>query len=600
MRCLIYDADRSVWLRYENPRTILETDRVERVAPLLSEVLRLREQHNWSAVGFICYEAAPAFDPLYPSHEIISDVTLPLARFALFDSYTEYTELPDIGDWDQKTDLYSGYTTDSWALSSWRGQPEFPEYRKAILEIKEELARGMSYQINLTWRQYADFSGSPYAWFRDLCGKRPGSYLAYLEWDDRAVLSLSPELFFTLNDSELTLKPMKGTACPVGDPERDAQLAEELSNDPKNRAENLMICDMIRNDAGRIAEAGSVTVPELFATELFPTVIQMTSTVKARLGKNRSPEVFRALFPCASITGAPKLSSMRIIHRLERSPRGLYTGSIGRIDGASGKMVFNVAIRTAVVDRKNHKAVYGAGSGIVWDSDPESEYSECLLKTQVVEPEEAFYVFDSLLLKDGRFVYAEGHKKRLIDSCRYFAHPLDEETLERKMAELALRHPKGCWKVRLLVARDGMIRCEAAPPPPLPDPYRLALAPFQIDSGDPFLRHKTSRRNIFDRALEATQALYPGVSDAILWNERAELTETCRANLVLELDGTLYTPPVDSGLLPGVLRADLLSRGVLTEQVLYPQDLKRAQSIRVINSVRGEIPAHCYCDMSPL
>lgn len=600
MRCLIYDAERGVWLRHENPKTILETDRIERVAPLLSEVIRLREQYNWSAVGFISYEASPAFDPLYPSHKGPAGISLPLLRFALYDSCTGFTDLPAEADWESDRTSLHGYPPELWALSSWRGQPEFPDYRTAILEIKEELARGMSYQINFTWRQYADFSGSPYAWFRALCGKRPGSYLAYLEWEDRAVLSLSPELFFTLNGSELTLKPMKGTARPTGDPEKDAQIARELSSDQKNRAENLMICDMIRNDAGRIAEPGSVTVPELFGTELFPTVIQMTSTVKARLGTQGTSEVFRALFPCASITGAPKLSSMRIINRLEGSPRGLYTGSIGRIDGATGRMVFNVAIRTAVVDRNRHLAVYGAGSGIVWDSDPQSEYSECLLKTQVVEPDEAFYVFDSLLLENGRFLYAEAHKKRLIDSCRYFAHPLDEEILEREMAKLALRYPEGSWKVRLLAARDGGISCEAAPPPPLPAPYRLALAPFRVHSGDPFLRHKTSRRSIFDRALEAARALHPGASDAILWNERGELTETCRANLVLELDGKLYTPPLDSGLLPGVLRADLLSRGVLAEQVLYPQDLKRAQSIRIINSVRGEIPAHCYCDMSPL
>jgi len=594
MRCLLFYAERGVWLGYKNPKTILETDRIERVAPLLSEVDCLCDAHQWSAVGFVSYEAGPAFDPLYPAHTEPSLITLPLARFAFFDSCTEYAELPDPRDWDTDPALHHGYPADSWAISSWRGQPKFSVYQNTFLEIKHELERGMSYQINLTWRQNADFSGSSYAWFSYLCKKKPGSYIAYLEWEDRAVLSLSPELFFRLDGTRLTLKPMKGTAQPTDDAQKNELIADELYRDKKNRAENLMICDMIRNDAGRIAELGSVTVPELYTTEIFPTVIQMTSTVQAQLFNKKVADIFKALFPCASITGAPKLSSMHIIERLEKTQRGLYTGAIGRIDGKSRDMVFNIAIRTAVVDRGRHRCEYGVGSGIVWDSEAKSEYAECLIKTRVIEPDTGFYVLESLLLDDGRYWLKERHCKRLEASCQYFCHPLDLGHLEQGLQVVASTCPNGRWKVRVTVEQDGHVCCTADPTPELPQPYTLGLCPMPIDPQDPFLLHKTSCRTVFDQALNAFRKLYPDAADTILWNVRGELTETCRANLVLELDGKQYTPPLSSGLLPGVLRAELVESGVLTERLLYREDLIKADGIWIINSVRGKIPVQCY------
>ncbi len=572
MKAILYDTERSLWYEYENPLESMSARTAAEVERLLGRVQSRCRTDGLFAVGYLLYEAAPAFDCQFPAHPSTSN--LPLARFGLFKARREHQFLPQ-----------SSSSVKDWAVSSWRGQPDFPDYQSAFDEVKEELARGNTYQINLTWRQQADFSGDPFNWFTHLCAKKPGSYLAYIEEEDYALLSLSPELFFSLEGNKLTMKPMKGTAAPGATEVENRKIAQELASDPKNRAENLMITDMIRNDCGRLAVPGSVAVPRLYQTEIFPTVIQMTSTVTAEVDQGLF-QLFKALFPCASITGAPKLSAMKIIKRLESDARGIYTGTIGRYD-PDGRALFNVAIRTVAVDKKRHLAVYGTGSGLIWDSRAETEYAECALKTRVVHNEADFYVFDSMLLSDGHYYLLERHLRRLADSCAHFDHPLDTVLLRRLWQNAARENPEGKWKVRSTVNRDGMIRVSCDPPPALREPYTLKLAKNRVDPEDPFLRYKTSERGALEAALESAG----DCADVILVNSRGELTETSRANLVVVLDGIRYTPPLSSGILSGVLRAELLEAGEIFERLLYPEDLERAEAVFIINSIRGYVKA---------
>jgi para-aminobenzoate synthetase / 4-amino-4-deoxychorismate lyase len=361
-----------------------------------------------------------------------------------------------------------------------------------------------------------------------------------------------------------------------------------LAESTKDRAENLMILDMVRNDIGRIAELGSVRVPELFQIERYPTVYQMTSTVEGRTGASLG-QIFAGLFPCASITGAPKVRTMQIIRELEPAPRGVYCGAIGYV--APGPRVrFNVAIRTAVVDKADGSVEYGVGGGIVWDSGPKSEYEECLAKARVLthrRPE--VELLETLLFEPQTgYVLLEGHLARLAESAEYFGFAYDPSAVTGALNNFAagLCAPS---RVRLRLDPSGCCTLEAAAAPKADAQraWRLRLAPHPVDSGDVFLYHKTTNRLVYERA-----ALDRGdADDVLLWNQRGEVTETLIANVVAELDGRLVTPPIECGLLPGVMRAELLAKGIIAEKVIRVPDLSRCAALFVINSVRGRLAA---------
>ncbi len=572
MRAVIYNSQSGKWLEFSTQTDLLRAETPSEVPLVLEKTAQKTASEKLYAAGFIAYEASPGFDSHLKTFRTQSG--LPVALFALFADCREYTNLSDIPP-----------SPDSNAFGYSIG-PFIPEtadtmYFEKIAVIKEYLKNGDTYQVNYTWRLEASFSGKPFAWFCAIAESKPGEYLAYIESDDFAVCSFSPELFFRKNGRELVLKPMKGTVKRIMGKERES--AAFLKRSEKNRAENLMIVDMIRSDAGRIAETGSVTVPSLFDIEVYPTVIQMTSTVTARTDEG-IPEIFSALFPCASITGAPKVRSMEIIHELEASPRGLYTGAIGFITPEQN-CLFNVAIRTAVIDKKRHTARYGTGGGIIWESEAHNEWEECMMKTALLGGDTGFYVFESMLLEDGEYFLPERHLARFEKSCIFFGIDPAIPASKRSLLETAALHPAGAYKVRM--AADGKTQCllDCAPLAPLPVPYTVTLARTRVDPGDPFLAHKTSRRRHIEEAL----AGLAGEADVILVNTREELTETSRANLVVQLDGTLYTPPLEAGLLPGVYREELLEKGMLKERVLHSADLRKAEKIFIINSVRKMI-----------
>ena len=410
---------------------------------------------------------------------------------------------------------------------------------------------------------------------------------AYVDLGRHALCSASPELFFRLEGDQIVSRPMKGTAARGRTLKEDEGQAAWLRQSVKNQAENLMIVDMVRNDLGRIAHPGTVRVPRLFELEKYPTLYQLTSTVAARTDASLE-EIFAALFPCASITGAPKIRTMHLIRRLEKQPRGIYTGAIGWV-GPGRRACFSVAIRTVQIERAAGTATYGTGAGIVWDSEAETEYRECLTKAQLLtrSPDE-FSLLETLRWdSEGGFALLERHLQRLRDSARYFDYRYRRDEVTVQLLGLSERLPPAPHRVRLLLRSDGEVRLESEPLSQKPPSWRVAIAGSTLDRNDPFLFHKTTRRAVYDKA----RAEFPALDDVILCNQEDELTESTMANLVLKIGGELLTPPIDCGLLPGTRRAELLAKGRLREAVLPRAALLEAEEVWLINSVRGWIRA---------
>jgi para-aminobenzoate synthetase/4-amino-4-deoxychorismate lyase len=573
MNCLIQHGDE--WLRFGDPVEILTARTPDEV---FLAVEKIETSGLWAA-GFITYEAAGAFDSALKTHP---PGNLPLLQFGLF--HPPET-LP--GLWPPLRG--SG----SYELGEWTPSVSRDEYFAAIAKIKEHIAAGDTYQVNYTFRLNAGFSGDPFAFFCDLAAAQQGKYAAFIETDDFAICSASPELFFELKDGVITSCPMKGTLPRGLTFSNDWKNAEALKNSAKDRAENIMIVDMIRNDIGRIAVPGSVETLSRFDVEKYPTVWQLTSTVQGIIeprNTQKLSDVMKALFPCASITGAPKAKTMELIQGLEKGPRGVYTGAIGFI-APDGSAQFSVAIRTAVI--QDGRAEYGIGGGIVWDSDAESEYEEALSKARIlarrnpVPQRSGFELLETMLWEDGEIFLLERHLKRLASSAEYFDFPCDIEAIRDHLRNLsktptAAGQFESPMRIRLLLSSDGTFTHSQQFSHTCASVRELALAGAPVDSGDVFLYHKTTNRSVYEKA----KAEFPDADDVLLYNERGEVTESCIANIVVELDGRRVTPPVSCGLLAGTFRAELLDAGEIEEQVIRCEDVRRADAVWLINSVR--------------
>ncbi len=555
------------WLHFANPHRIISAENINDVRNALHEIEHLIAENHWHAAGFISYEAAPAFDNAL---HVLKSEGFPLLWFGL------YSEPHSI----KTSEVFS----DELKLGGF--QPDFrsfdarESYNAAIEKVKDYIALGKTYQVNYTMRLQSEFSGSEWDLFSTLA-KTQNKYAAYIDTGRHVICSASPELFFKLDGDRIYSHPMKGTAQRGRITSEDKTQAEWLHNSIKNRAENVMIVDMIRNDLGRIAEVGSVQVPELFTIEKYPTLFQMTSTVQAKTHASLD-EIFSALFPCASITGAPKVSTMNIIAELETTPRKIYTGSIGYIS-PNRKAQFNVAIRTALIDRETQSVEYGVGGGIVWDSTSADEYSEALLKARVLtEPPLEFSLIETLLWTpaDGYFL-REKHLERIRDSAEYFGFVFSQDIFENYLNELAAGF-QSARRVRILLDRHGTLSAEDKPHQENKPNFTVRLADAPVDSRDRFLFHKTTRREIY----EIMRAPHPLADDVLLYNERSELTEFTIGNLVVELNGELVTPPISCGLLAGTFRAHLLETGKIKERVIHKDELKKCSKIFLINSIR--------------
>ncbi len=569
---LLHDARARRWLAFDSPVEVLEARTPAEVAAHVRRVEEATARGELYAAGFLTYEAAPAFDPALP---VRPAGPLPLSWFGLYRAPEALESLP--------LPEPEAYALEDLALA-----PERDAYLGAIAAIKRAIREGETYQVNFTARLRGRLRGEPWDCFLGLAAAQQADYCAFVNTRDFAIASASPEVFFDLEGERISCRPMKGTRPRGRWQEEDAALRERLLASAKDRAENVMIVDMVRNDLGRIARTGTVRVEHLFDVERYPTVWQMTSTVTARTEAPLSG-ILGALFPCASITGAPKRRTMGIIAALEDSPRGAYTGAIGFV--APGRRAqFNVAIRGLVVDRASGRAEYGTGSGIVWDSSAEEEYRECQVKTEILNRRpQGFRLLETLLWEPGEgYFLLQEHLERLRRSADYFGFRVDLPAVRQALEGFAVRFAGGPRRVRLTVDLAGEPRLEAAAlDEPSGAPLRLGLAPGPVDSASAFLYHKTTQREIYDRARESC----PGCDDVLLWNEREEVTESTIANVVLELDGERVTPPVACGLLPGVMRAWLLARGEVRERVVRVAELPRVRNIWLVNSVRRWRPA---------
>ncbi|HLO61441.1 MAG TPA: aminodeoxychorismate synthase component I [Azonexus sp.] len=448
-------------------------------------------------------------------------------------------------------------------------------YAAAVERIKELIFAGDCYQVNFTFPLEFDWYGSPLALYARLRQRQPVRYGGFVGDGKDALVSLSPELFLERVGNRLITRPMKGTAP------RNAP-AEQLRGSTKDRAENLMIVDLLRNDLGRVAENGSVAVDRLFDIEDYPTVWQMVSEVSATVGPDVSfGEILRALFPCGSITGAPKIRAMQIAAELESAPRGLYTGALGWL-GPNGDFRLNVAIRTLAL-HSDGKGSLGVGSGIVADSQVDAEWAECHLKARFLRDDDpGLLLIETLRREDGIYPSLPRHLERLSTSAAWLGFAFDEA---RVLAALAAQPGSGLWRVRLTLAKDGTCQVASFPLMEEPPGFRYAvLAAAPIDSTHPLRRHKTTDRALYDEALKAI-AGEPAVFDQVFLNERGEVAEGARSNVFVERDGILLTPPLSSGALPGVLRAELLAEGRAREQVLWPADLE--DGFWLGNALRG-------------
>jgi para-aminobenzoate synthetase/4-amino-4-deoxychorismate lyase len=552
------------WLHFRAPHDVFRVDTLEDVVPALREIERLTQLRGWHAAGFLSYEAAPAFDPALRTH---AGTAFPYLWFGLYPE-PDLVTLPRPGG--------------SWKTLEWIPATDKAMYESAIAKIKEYIAAGKTYQVNYTTRLRAEFDMRPWDFFLHLA-QNHHSQAAYIDTGRDVICSFSPELFFQLEGNTIVCRPMKGTARRGRTTAEDQSQSEWLRNSEKNRAENVMIVDMVRNDLGQIAETGSVWVPELFATERYPTLWQMTSTVRANTCASLT-HIFASLFPCASITGAPKVSTMSIIAELESTPRNIYTGAIGSIrPGRRAK--FSVAIRTAWIDQEQHRAEYGVGGGVVWDSTSSDEYEEALLKARILDGEQpSFSVLETLLWipADGFFL-VEKHVERMMDSAAYFDIPLSRQTLEAYLGEISggLQTPQ---RVRILLDQTGQLASESRPINLSESwqPLKARLARTAVDAGNAFLFHKTTRREVY----EAARKDFHDADDVLLYNERRELTGFTIGNLVVEIHGQRLTPPVPCGLLPGTFRAHLLETEQIAEAVIPVGLLKQCSTIFRINSVR--------------
>jgi len=534
------------------------------------EVLNQVEQaaaSGFYAAGFVAYEAAFALNPDLISLPPVGG--LPLAWFAIYrERYAA-----DAG-------VSGAPKADAVMLESLKSSDE---YSRDISRIHDYVAGGDCYQVNHTFSLTGLFDGDLHELYRRIGTAQRAQFSSYLNTGRYVILSASPELFFSLSDGVITTRPMKGTARRGRWVEEDLAAIEQLLDSPKEKAENLMIVDLLRNDLGIVAETGSVSVDALFEVETYPTVHQMTSTISAKLRTGVGlTDVFQSLFPCGSVTGAPKRRSMEIIAELEKEPRGLYCGAIGYV-APGGEALFSVAIRTLVFDAHAGSLTMGVGSAVTWDSDAASEYAECISKGAFVnQPSHDFRLMESLRLENGSYTLLGRHVARLAASAIYFGFACNEETIRYALACHAAQMP-GLCKVRLLLSADGDIDVSSEPIPESSVALRVAVSAVRVDSRDVMRYHKTTRRELLDRARLAR----PDCDEVLLLNEQGQLTEGSYHTLVLKMGGQLVTPPLACGLLPGVLRGELLEQRRITERVLHPHDLERADELWLINSVRG-------------
>jgi para-aminobenzoate synthetase/4-amino-4-deoxychorismate lyase len=563
-------GDERLSFRVEDPEEILQCSSLEEVAPLLREA-EARALEGWLVAGFVTYEGGYAFVPGLPAPK---PAKLPMAWFAV----TRRAQFDIRG--------YPGAPPAAPDVADLHLDLSIEEYRDAIAAIKGHIERGETYQVNLTARYRGRYSGSPLDLYGVLRTRQRVNYAALIQTPEWAVVSLSPELFFRKDGDRVSTRPMKGTAARGRTLKEDEQRAQALRESPKETSENLMIVDMLRNDLGRICVPGSIEVSDPMRVERYETLLQMTTTVQGRLLPGAGiPELFRAAFPSASVTGAPKVRTMQIVHSLERTPRGVYTGAIGYLRGNTA--AFSVAIRTVAVQRNSLEM--GVGSGILYEADPDYEYRECELKGKFLsEAHPEFQLLETMLWTPSTS-YADLalHLERILESAEYFVFDADRAAILRVLQDLEpeIAAAGGSMRVRLLLHADGAVETQHSPLEPMPTTPRVCFASMGVHSSDRFLFHKTTRRALYHDELR--RAKDRGCFDALFQNESGDITEGAISNVAIRKGDLYLTPPVECGLLSGTCRRRLLEAGRIRERKLQAQDLLDADEVYLMNALRG-------------
>ena len=540
--------------------------------------------------GYFGYECGEHFVGLPSRFPEATHPSAPLAWLGVFESAIEF---------DHSSGVIRG-TLPTPALANTKGSEDAAiitdglqisreDYGAALARIHQHLDAGDTYQVNFTDRVTGHTSSGPLAVYETLLRQQPVPFAAFINRTEGPLLSFSPELFFRTTQGRIVVRPMKGTWKRGNDLAEDRRAEQDLRNDEKNRSEHVMIVDLLRNDLGRICQYGSVKVDELFQVEPYKTLLQMTSTCSGLLKNGMTPsQVFASLFPSGSITGAPKRKTMEIIRELEHHARGIYTGAIGYF-GPDGEACFNVAIRT--VQLQNGRVTMGVGGGITADSKPDEEFEECLLKASFLTQKRPPFSLIETMRCDGAIALLSLHMERLASSAQYFGIQYDEDQFLRELASVVSRCGNTESKVRVELHETGDWRITAAPLESPPWNGRLLLAEERTHSTNVFLRHKTTNREIYERNMAAARQL--GFDEVLFLNERSELTEGSISNLLVLINGTWITPPLDSGVLPGVQRTHLLqSAPNLEERAIRIDDLQHVESLSVCNGLRGIRPVY--------
>lgn len=560
-----YKGNAGHFILFSNPVTEVvcyEKERIKYNLLLLDKYIK----KGYFIAGFICYETGGIFNDI-----VLERGDLPYFYFGIF---KKPKIIKKISEQRNK---------EKFILYDLNDNVDFNEYKTKIKNIKKFLKDGEVYQINYCFKKKFKFAGDFFALFKELLKNQKTKYSAFVEYGDYGFLSLSPELFFSIEKNKITMKPMKGTVI------KGSGINIGKIRDEKNLAENIMIVDLIRNDLGKICKINSIKVPEKFTVEKYKTVYQMTSTITGKLKDSvKFTEIIGALFPSGSVTGAPKRRSMQIINSLEKESRGIYTGSIGYFN--KDKAMFNICIRTPIINNKTGKGEIGIGSGIVYDSKPEKEYGECQGKANFfISLASDFKIFESILFnKKTGFFLLKMHIARLINGCKKFGFKYDKHKIKEALTNCPKKiKTEDNFKVRIFINARGEIKTDYSKIIENNNKVKLTISKEKVDSKNIFLYYKTNKREVYERNLK--KAKQDGFDEVVFFNEKEELTECATANIFIEKRGIFYTPPVKCGLLNGIYRQHLLKAfpSKYKEKILHKKDLTTAEGVYICNSVRG-------------
>jgi len=581
-----YYEDSVTYIFSEKPEIIITADR-SNFREALKEIDDCIKK-SYSGFGFINYEAGYLLEDKLK--DLLKDEGKTLLKFFFY----RKEKVKKINS--AKIDFIMDEKKKGFGINNFQLNTLQEEFFNAVKKIHHYISEGDTYQVNYTIKGKFDLEGDLISFFKQMVFNQSAKYSAFINTGDSFIISLSPELFFSVENNPdfigIKTRPMKGTLQRGNSKNEDSLAVYSLRNSEKNRAENLMILDLLRNDMGKISEFGSVRLRKLFAVEKYETLLQMTSEVESVLREDISfSDIIKNIFPCGSVTGAPKISTMKIINEIEKEERGIYTGAIGLIHEV--KKIFNVAIRTIHLEKKNEdkfKGEIGIGSGIVWDSNPEKEYEEVLLKSNfLLKPFPYFELFETMKYSNGEFVRLDLHLKRLEESASYFLFKYDEEFVVKSLeGEIGKYDSSKNYRIRISLNKWGKVKVEVTDIPSVPEEVKIIISDEIISTENRFQYFKTTNRELYNT--EYKEYSEKGFFDVIFINEKNQVAEGAITNIFISKTGLLYTPPVGSGILPGVFRKHWLQTNInIKEEVLYKDDLLIADEIILTNSLRGII-----------